>query len=268
MQQRQSQGQTRRRIEIEPGPEAQLLPAVGVVAIQRGIAPKAVGPVPVHGQAPGGLFAQRPADGQSESPHIVVAEGKLGFGFRVPARLARARIDQSSQRIGAVARALRPAQDLHAAQVETRGDAADGGEVDVVQQETHRGVRRAFVLRAFADSAHLEITRPGRSAGPVQVGRKLHQLLEVLHRRAPDCLRVQHRNAGRQVQAAHLLQRGRDHHFLQHAARRFLRRGLLRLRRGNGSGSAGEQHAKRVCGESANEVAVAEKLHTSFLRRY
>jgi hypothetical protein len=81
----------------------------------------------------------------------------------------RAHVDQAAERVRAVARALRPAQHLDAVDVEQRADAAEPREVDVVDDEADRRVRRAVVLLELADAAQLEVARARAFAGEIQV---------------------------------------------------------------------------------------------------
>ena len=218
MQHGQAQRQSGRRIKIELGPQTQLLPAIGVVPIERGIVPKSVGPILVRRQAPPGRCSQRAANSHAQRPHVVISEGKFRFGLRFERRLTRACIDQSGQSIGAVACALRAPQYFDTAKIKAGCDPADSRKIDVVQQKTHRRIGRTLILRALADSPHLEVARPRRSAGPMKVRRNLRQLLEVLHRALPNRFGIKHRNAGGQVQAANLLERSRYHQLFEHSA--------------------------------------------------
>src|SRR5690606_21720279 len=70
----------------------------------------------------------------------------------------RTRVDQAPEGIGAVARALGTPQNLDAVEPEQGPDAAERRKIDVVNDESQRGVGCAFVLLELAYAAQLEIT--------------------------------------------------------------------------------------------------------------
>ncbi len=107
-------------------------------------------------------------------------------------------VDEPGERIGAVARALRPAKHFDLFDIEQRRDGANTAEIDIVDNEPNGWIWRALVLRKLADATNLEITRPVTVAGPVQVGHELGQLLEMLHGELIDRLLIEDRDYGRQ----------------------------------------------------------------------
>ena len=69
-------------------------------------------------------------------------------------------VDQPGQRVGAIARALRSAQHFDLLDVEGAGGHADPAEVDVVDQQTDRRIRRPLVLLQLTHPAQQVMARP------------------------------------------------------------------------------------------------------------
>ena len=60
---------------------------------------------------------------------------------------------------------------------------ADAGEIDAVDEKSHRRIRRALPLRQLADAAQLEEARSRGARRPVEIGHEPEHILEVLHAR-------------------------------------------------------------------------------------
>jgi hypothetical protein len=141
----------------------------------------------------------------------VIAERDVGAELGLAPRRARVDGDQSRERIRAVRRALRTTQDFDALHVRQGRRHADTGEVDAVDEEAHRRVRRALPLRKIADAAQLEIAWPRGSGGPVEVRHEAEHVLEMVHARDFECLRSEHRRARRQIPQFAIAQFRGDH---------------------------------------------------------
>ena len=62
-----------------------------------------------------------------------------------------------------------------------RGGHADAGEVDAVDEEAHRRIRRTLPLLELADAAQLEVARTRGARRPVEIGHEPEHVLEMLH---------------------------------------------------------------------------------------
>ena len=187
----------------------------------------------VHRDAETGLVAERAADRRAERVRVVAARGRLEVRREPLGRIRRADVDQPAERVRAVARALRAAQHLDAVDVVERADAAEPREVDVVDDEAERGVRRAVVLLELADAAQLEVARARALAREVQVRHLADRLLEVLDCRRAELLAVEHADARRELGDLCVAELGRDDDLV---GRRWLRHRPLRERRRRGVG--------------------------------
>ena len=142
---------------------------------------------------------ERTAEREPECTRVVVADRCLQTPVALGRRLGAAHIDQAAQRIGAVPAALRTTQDFHRPDVEQGRHGADATEVDIIDDEADRRVRRALVLLELTHAANLEIASPVTVAGPAQVRHDVDEFLEVLHRRRLDECRIEDADAGRQL---------------------------------------------------------------------
>ena len=182
--------------------------------------------------------AQRPTDGGAERLRPVAAGRRFEVGREVGRRRLRAHIDEPAERIGAVASALRAAQHLDAIDVEQGRDAAETREVDVVDDEADRRIRRAVVLLELADAAQLKVTRARALARKVQVGNAADRFFEVLLRRGTKLGTIEHADADRQIFDARFAKIGRDDDLFERHGLLGLSSRELRQRKRNGGGGA------------------------------
>ena len=89
-------------------------------------------------------------------------------------------MDEPTEGIGAIARALRATQHFNLPDIEQGGDHAKATEVHAVDQKPHGRVWRTFILFEFANAAYLKIARTRTGAGEVQVRHLRHGIGEVL----------------------------------------------------------------------------------------
>ncbi len=150
------------QIESDLAADRGLAALVGVVAVEERVVAEAVRIEALRDETPGGFTAartERPAGLRTCAPKPVLACHRLCRERRRGLRIARVELDQAGERIRAVARALRPAQNLDLLDIEQRRRHADAAEIDVVDQESDRRVGRALVLLELADPAQLEVAR-------------------------------------------------------------------------------------------------------------
>src|SRR5262249_29425922 len=92
-------------------PRAALVVTIGVVAVQVRVAPESVAGLLARAESPRALAAaDRTAQHAVDAVGAVVAEQRAGAGVGLALRSVRAHRDQPGERVGAVSRALRPAQ--------------------------------------------------------------------------------------------------------------------------------------------------------------
>ena len=176
----------------------ELVAAVRVVAPQENVVAEAVVLVAVNRRAVrrgSSLTGPPTAAPSARVPSLPVVASKSAAS-RVGRRL-RAHVNEPAERVRAVARALRAAQHLDAIDVEQRADAAEPREVDVVDDETDRRIRRAVVLLELADAAQLKVARARAFAGQVQVRDAADRFLEMLLRRGSELVAIEHADADR-----------------------------------------------------------------------
>ena len=137
---------------------------------------------------------ERTAERDAARQGIVAARRQLHATFAFRRRQRALHVDESRQRIGAVAGALRTAQHLDVLNVERRRNRADAAEIDIVDQEADRRIRRALVLLEFTDTANLKVTRTMAVSRPVQVRDHVDQFFEVLHRQLLDFIGIECRH--------------------------------------------------------------------------
>src|SRR5690606_23062354 len=155
--------------ELELSAQRQLVAAVWVVPAEINVVAEAVDLVAMQRHAIPRSPPERSAEGGAVCSRSVVTAGQLEVRGQRLGRLGGAHVDEPAERVRAVARPLRTAQHLDALDVEQRRDGADRREVDVVDQETDRRIRRALVLLELADAAQLKVPRSGPFAGPIEV---------------------------------------------------------------------------------------------------
>jgi len=97
---------------------------------------EAVASIVLRDETKGCVISCRPAERRARAVSAVVATGQLARSLPVACRLVRSDTNETSQRIRAVSRALRPAQHFDLIHVVKRCGHADAGEVDIVDQET------------------------------------------------------------------------------------------------------------------------------------
>ena len=207
-----------REIDIDPiarlprqlAARGQLVAAVRVVSIEVGVVTKAVALILMQRCAITQRVVDRAAERRAEGQRSVVTGRRLDVRGKRLRRLHRSHVDQSAERIGAVACALWSAQHFDTLDVEQRGDASEAREVDVVDDEAHGRIRRAFVLLELADAAQLKVASSGTLTRPVQVRHLLHELFEVLHAAHVEIVLVEHADAHRQIRDALLPEVCRD----------------------------------------------------------
>src|SRR5690606_25088776 len=130
-------------------------------------------------------------------------------------RFGALHIDETGQRLCAVAAALRPSQDFDLFDVEQRGDSPDTAEVDVIDDETDGRVRCTLVLLQFARATNLEIAFATYGHGPVQVRHEEPRLLEMLHGQLLDGVGVENGDACSHLIRGTLTEIGGDDDFLE-----------------------------------------------------
>ena len=167
----------------QPQPRGAFIARVGVAA-QREVAPETLADMAVHRDPAqqGGPSAaeQRAARGETRLPQPVPSRGRL----EQPGPEGRGRgghhAHQTARRIRPEGPGLRTAQHLDLLHIEGRGRAAEAGEVEVVDEETHRRIGRfALVLGILADAADLEMARPRRATRPGEVRDLVDEIAEV-----------------------------------------------------------------------------------------
>ena len=151
-----------RRLEAHPSASGQLIATIRVVAMQEHVATEPIALILLHPDAKRTRIGARDctADDAASTPLIVLSHRDFGRRVEVAPGIARLHLDDATERVGAVSRALRTPQHLDLLDIEERCRHADATQVDVVDQETDRRVGRALVLLEFADAAQLEIARP------------------------------------------------------------------------------------------------------------
>src|SRR6185503_15457139 len=123
-------------------------------------------------------------------------------------------------------------------------------EVDVVDDEADRWVRRAVVLLELADAAQLKVTSPRAFSRQVQVRDAANHFLEVLLRRGFELFAIEHGDADREILDARLAKVGRDDDLLGTLG---LRERGMRSRRRNDSerrAARGTQRPARISSTS------------------
>ncbi len=108
---------------------------LGVVATEVAVVDVAVALVLLHGQASGERIEQRTGDVAAETRRIVVAAFRGESRVQRLARLVRRDVDEARERIRAVQRSLRSAEDLDLADIVERADRADPAEVDMIYDQ-------------------------------------------------------------------------------------------------------------------------------------
>src|SRR5690606_31707492 len=103
------------------------------------------------------VICERTAEGRAAGHCVVLPAAHLHATRPLVVRFGALHIDETGQRLCAVAAALRPSQDFDLFDVEQRGDSPDTAEVDVIDDETDGRVRCTLVLLQFAHAANLEI---------------------------------------------------------------------------------------------------------------
>jgi len=134
----------------------------------------------------------------------------LYAGLKFGGRIGRLHVDQAGERVRAIPRALGAPQHIHLLDVEERRGAAQAGQVDVVDQESNRRIRRALVLLEFADATNLQVSRAIAITRIRQVRHKRDQFLEVLHARVANRRAVEHGDTCRHSLRAGLAKCGHD----------------------------------------------------------
>ena len=189
VQQREVRAPAVLRFQPELEPRRRLVAAVRVVAPEESVLAEPVADRALEHGAPGALRGvagrQCAAGGGARGPEAIATERHLGLQLAHRHGIARLDLDEAAERVRAVARALGSAQHLDLLDVEGRRDHADAAEVDLVDEEADRRIRRALVLLEFADAAELEIARPRACAGPGKRRQLRQEFLEVNHGRIP-----------------------------------------------------------------------------------
>src|SRR6185503_7803636 len=124
-------------------------------------------------------------------------------------------------------------------------------EVDVVDDEADRRVRRAFVLLELADAAQLKVTSPRAFSRQVQVRDAANHFLEVLLRRGFELVAIEHGDADGELVDARLAKVGRDDDLLGTLGLR--ERGMRRRRRKDGERSAARERKRHARISSTSE---------------
>ncbi len=195
---------------------SRLVAGVGVVAAQETVAAESVAGRMLQHRAPcpreRAAVGQRPPGRDAGGPQPVVADRYFAVERPLGDGVARLQLDEPAERVRAVTRSLRAAQDLDLLEVEQRGDHADAAEVDLVHKETDRRIRRALVLLEFADAAQLVVARPRARARPGQRRQERQQFLQVYDAGIANGFASQYRDpAGSCVRAPHTQGRCDDH---------------------------------------------------------
>jgi len=123
-------------------------------------------------------------------------------------------IDKPRQCIGAVPGSLGPAQNFDCLYVEQGRNGADTAKIDVIDQETDRGIGCSLVLLQLSDTANLQITCPVTVARPVEIWHDIDELLEMLHSEFFDDSSIKYRDAGGYFASRSYPEIGRDDDFV------------------------------------------------------
>src|SRR6202043_1489998 len=111
------------------------------------IVTKTIAPVLLCDQTPATLAAGQPVtDGDTGRTRVVIGAGELAVQFELRAGILGVHADQTRERVGAIARSLRSPQYLDLLHIEQGRGHADTRKIDVVDQESHRRIRRSLVL--------------------------------------------------------------------------------------------------------------------------
>ncbi len=170
--------------------------------------------ITLNGNAIGRVIAtDRAAEGQPSADEAVRSDIDLRSHQSLRSGVLRLNVNEARKPVRSVARSLRTAQHLDLLDVEKCRHHADSAEIDVVDNESDRGVRRSLVLLALTDTANLKIARTRGLTGPIQVRHEQHHILEMLHTRVCQRIGIEHGNAGRELRRCPLAPIGRDDDF-------------------------------------------------------
>ena len=112
--------------------------------------------------------------------------------------------DQTGQRVCAIATALRTPEDFNLLNIEKRRNCANSAEVDVIDQEAYRWIRRTFILLEFTNTADLKKPGAVSVSRPIDIGKGINQFFEMLNSRLLDHCTVKNRNTKRHLGDASL----------------------------------------------------------------
>jgi hypothetical protein len=204
VQHRQIDPQVLVRLVAPAAAHRRLVAVVGVVSMQVGVGVEAVADVALRGDAKRRVERRdRSGDHRAIGARPVVARTE----FDPSAELIGGRFalddDQSGERVRPVDRRLRAAQHLDPRDVEQRRGGTESAERDVVEDEPDGGIRCALVLLQLADAANLEVTRPRRVAGPVEVRHQRQHVLEMLFAGRAQGVRAEHGRAAGELDVRH-----------------------------------------------------------------
>ena len=134
---------------------------------------------------------------------------------------------------------LRPAHDLDLADIKRAPERAKPREIEIIDEKTHRGIRRlALVLGVLADAADLKIPRSRSAAGKREIGNPVGQVAKMTDRPEAQGRFVEDRHARRNLREWGSPEIGRDAHGRQ-------RHGAGRLGRLGGRQRRGEREAEK-----------------------
>ena len=199
-----------REVEGEARTDGHLVDVVRVLAAKMRVLDEAVAAIDATRDPPTGAIGQRPRGCHADADAAVVAHVRRDLAFAGLRRRPGDHVDEAGQRVGAVQRALRPAQHFHLLDIEQPRDGADAGQIDAIDEQAHRGVQRLLELAAFANAAQLQKARPRCALGEVQVGDGVEHVVQVLGLAPGDGVGIEHGHARRHARKVRIAQGGGD----------------------------------------------------------